>query len=200
MPVRQPAPGQLVPRRLEPGHGGADFRAPSLDYLGQVAQGADQLGFAGVLTPTGTWCENAWLTSAALAAQTRRLTFLVAFRPGLISPTLAAQMAATLQRQSGGRLLINIVTGGDDLEMRRFGDWLDLDEGYARTEEFIRVVRGAWGTEPFDLDGNQIRVAGATTAGSPDPVPDIYFGGSSDPVIGVAGRSADVFLTWGRAA
>ncbi|GAA2161242.1 alkanesulfonate monooxygenase [Humibacillus xanthopallidus] len=178
--------------------GSLGYCAPTLDYLGQVARAADDLGFTGVLTPTGTWCEDAWLTSAALAAQTSRLKFLVAFRPGLISPTLAAQMAATLQRQTGGRLLINIVTGGDDLEMRRFGDWLDHDERYARTEEFVRVLRGAWGTGPFDLDGDHIHVVGATTAGSPDPVPGIYFGGSSDPAIGVAARTADVYLTWGE--
>ncbi len=180
------------------GTGDADFRAPTLDHLGQVARAADQLGFTGVLTPTGTWCEDAWLTTAALAGQTRSLKFLVAFRPGLISPTLAAQMAATFQRQSGGRLLLNIVTGGDDLEMRRFGDWVEHDERYARTEEFIRVLRGAWERAPFDFDGEHYRVAGATTAGSPDPVPDIYFGGSSAPAVEVAGRTADVYLTWGE--
>ncbi|GAA1984523.1 LLM class flavin-dependent oxidoreductase [Terrabacter lapilli] len=180
------------------GTGTANFRAPTLDHLGQIARAADQLGFTGVLTPTGTWCEDAWLTSAALAGQTRRLRFLVAFRPGLISPTLAAQMAAAFQRQSGGRLLLNIVTGGDDLEMQRFGDWLDHDERYARTDEFIRVLRGAWGATPLDFEGDHYRVAGATTAGRPDPLPDIYFGGSSAPAIEVAGRVADVYLTWGE--
>ena len=73
-------------------------RPPDLEYLGQVARAAEQLGFAAVLTPTGTWCEDAWLATAALITATSRLKFLVAFRPGLISPTLAAQMAASYQR------------------------------------------------------------------------------------------------------
>ena len=97
-----------------------------------MARAADRLGYEGVLTPTGTWCEDAWLTSAALLAETERLKFLVAFRPGLVSPTLAAQQTATLQRFSEGRVLLNVVSGGDDLEQRRFGDWLSHDERYAR--------------------------------------------------------------------
>src|SRR3954453_23026839 len=91
----------------------AHRRPPSLEYMGQVARTAEQLGFTGVLTPTGTWCEDAWLTTAALIGETSRLKFLVAFRPGSVSPTLSAQMAATFQRLSGGRLLLNVVTGGD---------------------------------------------------------------------------------------
>src|SRR3954452_14313505 len=88
-------------------------RPPELGYLALVARAAERAGFAGVLTPTGTFCEDAWLTTAALIGETTTLEFLVAFRPGLLSPTLAAQMAATYQRISGGRLMLNIVTGGD---------------------------------------------------------------------------------------
>src|ERR1700678_4089289 len=106
-------------------------RPPDLDYLGQVARSAEQLGFAAVLTPTGTWCEDAWLATAALIGETSRLKFLVAFRPGLISPTLAAQMAATYQRLSRGRLLLNVVTGGHPDGLGRFGDFAPPDEGYA---------------------------------------------------------------------
>src|SRR6185437_6463509 len=84
-------------------------RPPCLDYLGQVARAAEQSGFTGVLTPTGTWCEDAWLVTAALIRETQRLKFLVAFRPGYTAPTLAAQMAATYQRVSRGRLLLNVV-------------------------------------------------------------------------------------------
>jgi alkanesulfonate monooxygenase len=116
-------------------------RPPDLEYLGQVARAAEQLGFAAVLTPTGTWCEDAWLATAALITATSRLKFLVAFRPGLISPTLAAQMAASYQRISRGRLLLNVVTGGQAEEQRRFGDRLSHDERYARTGEFLAIVR-----------------------------------------------------------
>jgi alkanesulfonate monooxygenase len=92
-------------------------RPADLEYLAQVAKAAEQLGFEAVLTPTGTWCEDAWLATAALIPHTTRLKFLVAFRPGLISPTLAAQMAATYQRLSRGRLLLNVVTGGQADEL-----------------------------------------------------------------------------------
>ena len=119
-----------------------DFRAPTIDYLGQVARSAEQLGYEAVLTPTGTWCEDAWIFTAALSQVTRRLKFLVAFRPGFISPTLAAHQAATFQRVSGGRLLLNIVTGGDSAEQRRYGDHLGHDQRYQRTEEFLAALRG----------------------------------------------------------
>jgi alkanesulfonate monooxygenase len=178
--------------------GAAAQRQPDIDYLGQVARAAEQLGFEGVLTPTGTWCEDAWLSTAALIGQTERLKFLVAFRPGVISPTLAAQMAATYQRISRGRLLLNVVTGGDAVEQQRFGDWHDHDQRYARTDEFLTIVRGVWSGKPFDFDGEHYRVAGATLLAPPDPVPDVYFGGSSAAALPVAARSADVYLTWGE--
>lgn len=142
--------GHSVPRGIGQGPGAvgsaSQFRPPTIDYLAQVARTAELLGFTGVLTPTGTWCEDAWLTTAALLRETERLKFLVAFRPGSVSPTLAAQMASTYQRISGGRLLLNIVTGGEPAEQRRFGDPADFGsaERYARTDEFLTVLRGAW--------------------------------------------------------
>jgi alkanesulfonate monooxygenase len=174
------------------------LRAPDIEYLAQIARSAEQLGFTGVLTPTGTWCEDAWLTTAALTRETERLKFLVAFRPGSVSPTLAAQMAATYQRLSRGRLLLNVVTGGDAAEQQRFGDWASHDERYARTEEFLRIVRGAWSGTPFDFRGDHYEVAGATVSAPPDPIPDLYFGGSSDAALPVAAGQADVYLTWGE--
>jgi len=173
-------------------------RPPDLDYLGQVARAAERLGFAAVLTPTGTWCEDAWLATAALIGQTSRLKFLVAFRPGLISPTLAAQMAATYQRLSRGRLLLNVVTGGQASEQRRFGDHLSHDERYARTGEFLAIVRGAWTGTPFDFSGQYYQVDGATVMRAPDPVPGVYFGGSSAAAGPVAARYVDTYLTWGE--
>jgi alkanesulfonate monooxygenase SsuD/methylene tetrahydromethanopterin reductase-like flavin-dependent oxidoreductase (luciferase family) len=96
----------------------AVIRPATLAYLGQVARSAEQLGFEGVLTPTGSWCEDAWLTTAMLTEVTERLKFLVAFRPGVISPTLSAQMAATFQWHSKGRLLLNVVTGAEGRTLR----------------------------------------------------------------------------------
>jgi alkanesulfonate monooxygenase len=131
-------------------------REATLDYLAQGARAAEQSGFDAVLTPTGTTCHDAWITCAALSQVVDRLRFLVAFRPGAISPTLAAQQAATFQRHTGGRLLLNIVTGGDDEEQRRFGDRLGKDERYARTDEFLTILRGAWSDEPFDFAGEHL--------------------------------------------
>ncbi|MFG2644755.1 LLM class flavin-dependent oxidoreductase [Streptomyces sp. NPDC048370] len=173
-------------------------RAPDIEYLAQIAKAAEQLGFEAVLTPTGTWCEDAWLTTAALSQHTERLKFLVAFRPGVISPVLAAQMAATYQRITRGRLLLNVVTGGDSVEQRRFGDHLDHDRRYARTAEFLKVVRGAWTGQPYDFQGEHYQVEGALTALPPDPLPEIFFGGSSAAAGPVAAEHADVYLTWGE--
>ena len=125
-----------------------------------MARAADRLGYEGVLTPTGTWCEDAWLTASALLAETERLKFLVAFRPGLVPPTLAAQQTATLQRFSEGRVLLNIVSGGDDVEQRRFGDWLGHDERYARTGEFLHIVNSVWRQESRRLQGQVLHRQG----------------------------------------
>jgi alkanesulfonate monooxygenase len=173
-------------------------RDPDLDYLTEVAKAAERVGFDAVLTPTGTFCEDAWISTAALISETRRLRFLVAFRPGFISPTLAAQQAATFQRMSGGRLLLNIVTGGISAEQRRFGDHLDHDRRYDRCDEFLTVLRGAWTGEPFDFTGEHYQVEGAMVGRVPDPQPAIFFGGSSDTGKRVAARHADVWLMWGE--
>ena len=182
-----------------PAHAAATaIRPPDIDYLAQVAQAAEANGFEGVLTPTGTHCEDAWLTTAALIRETQRLKFLVAFRPGLISPTLAAQMAASYQRISRGRLMLNVVTGGQAEEQARFGDFLPHDERYARTGEFLAVVRGSWSGQPFDFAGDYYRVEGATVLAPPEPPVDVYFGGSSPAAGPVAARYVDVYLTWGE--
>ncbi|MFF0145201.1 alkanesulfonate monooxygenase [Amycolatopsis sulphurea] len=175
------------------------FRAPTVDYLGGIARAAEQLGFEAVLTPTGTWCEDAWITTAALSAVTTRLKFLVAFRPGFISPTLAAHQAATFQRVSGGRLLLNVVTGGDPAEQRRFGDRLGHDERYDRTEEFLTVLRGVSdAAEPFDFRGRYYDVEQAAIPFAPYAPPAIFFGGASPAAQRVAARTVDTYLAWGE--
>jgi alkanesulfonate monooxygenase len=173
-------------------------RPPSFEYLATVARAAEQLGFDAMLTPTGTFCEDAWLTTAALLGETERIKFLVAFRPGFVSPTLVAQMASTYQRMSGGRLLLNVVSGADTHELARFGDWLDHDARYERAAEFLEVVQGAWSPDPFDFGGEYYRVRDATTRQVPDPVPLVYFGGASPAAEEVAARLVDVYLAWGE--
>ena len=183
------------------GHGvsvHSSSRPASLAYLGQIARSAEQLGFVGALTPTGAWCEDAWLSTAMLTEVTERLKFLVAFRPGLLSPTLGAQMAATFQRHSQGRLLLNVVTGGESQEQRAYGDFLDKTARYARCDEFLHVVRALWAGQRVDFSGAHVRVEGAELARLPDPVPSIYFGGSSPAAGDVAAKHSDVYLTWGE--
>ena len=185
------------------GHGvdlgrAAGDRPASLGYLTQIARAAEQLGFVGALTPTGAWCDDAWLTTAMLAGTSERLKFLVAFRPGLLSPTLAAQMAATFQRHSGNRLLLNVVTGGESKEQRLYGDFLDKEGRYQRTDEFLEVVTRLWRGETLTFDGQHIQVAEARLNRLPDPVPDVYFGGSSPAAGLVAAKHADTYLTWGE--
>lgn len=176
--------------------GGA--RPATLAYLGQIARSAEQLGFVGLLTPAGAWCEDAWLTTAMLASTTESIKFLVAFRPGLISPTLAAQMSATFQRHSGGRLLLNVVIGGEPYEQRAYGDFLSKDERYERGDEFLHIVRSLWQGGPVTFAGRHLTVEGATIPRAPDPLPPLYFGGSSAAAGPVAARHSDVYLTWGE--
>lgn len=178
------------------GEGGAD-RAPDIGYLGQIARSAEQLGFTGALTPTSSWCEEGWITTAALSQLTERLEFLIAFRPGLVSPTLAAQMAATYQRVSGNRLLLNVVTGGDDHEQRRYGDHRSKVERYARADEFLDIVRRLWTGDVVDFRGDFYDIQGAQLAETA-AWPTIYLGGSSREAFEVAAKRADVYLTWGE--
>ncbi|MEX3099713.1 MULTISPECIES: LLM class flavin-dependent oxidoreductase [unclassified Streptomyces] len=173
-------------------------RPPTLDYLAQVARAAESAGFEAVLTPTGSDCEDSWLTTAALLPQTTRLKFLVAFRPGVIAPPLAAQMTATYQRLSGGRLLLNVVTGSDADEQRAYGDFLSHDERYARTGEFLDLLRTAWSGDPYDYEGAHYRVAGGRLRKPPAELPPVFFGGSSQAALPVAAKYADTYLTWGE--
>ena len=183
------------------GHGvsaGAAGRPASVPYLGQIARSAEQLGFEAALTPTGAWCEDAWVSTAMISALSERLKFLVAFRPGLTSPFLSAQMAGTFQNLSGGRLLLNVVTGGESHEQRMYGDFEDKTGRYERCDEFLQVVRSLWTGETVNFDGAYYRLEDAVLDQIPDPLPEIYFGGSSPAAGRVAARHADVYLTWGE--
>ena len=193
--------GHSVPTDVARDGGGDDtagrYREPDLDYLVDVARTAERLGFEGVLTPTGTPCEDAWVVASALLPHTTRLKFLLALRPGLISPTLLAQMASTFQRISGDRLMLNVVVGGDPSEQARFGDRVQKDERYDRAEEFLQVFRGAFEPAGIDLAGSHYDVVDARTR-KPGTVPRIYLGGSSAAAGPVTARQVDTYLTWGE--
>ena len=179
----------------------AGGRVLDFDYLRQVAGAVDALGFYGALLPTGRSCEDAWVTASALIGATRRMRFLVAVRPGLVAPSLAARMAATFDRLSGGRVLINVVTGGDPVELAGDGVFHAHDERYEVTDEFLHVWRALLASDdPVNFTGKHLRVVGARTLFPPlqRPYPALYFGGSSPAGIEVAARHVDHYLTWGE--
>lgn len=169
-------------------------------YLQQIAQAADRLGYGGVLLPTGRSCEDSWVAAASLIASTQRLKFLVALRPGIISPTVAARQAATLDRLSGGRALLNLVTGGDPEELAGDGVFLDHQARYEATAEFTRIWKRVIQGENVDFDGKHLKVKGARLLFPPvqSPYPALYFGGSSEPAQELAAEQVDVYLTWGE--
>lgn len=175
-------------------------RAITPTYLRLIAQAVDELGFTGALLPTGRGCEDAWLVAASLLPVTQRMKFLVAVRPGLIAPALAARMAATFDRISNGRLLINVVTGGDPVELAGEGVHLDHDARYAVTDEFLTVWRALVGGEEANFDGEYLRVTKGKLVLPPvqQPYPPLYFGGSSPAGHAVAAKHADVYLSWGE--
>ena len=177
-----------------------DARAVSLGYLRQIASAADELGFGGVLLPTGRSCEDAWAVASAMVPLTRKLKFLVAIRPGITSPTAAARLAATVDRLSEGRLLINVVTGGVPAEAEGDGLFLSHDARYELTDEFLTIWRRVMQGETVDFEGKHLRVKGAKILYPPiqEPYPPLYFGGSSDAAHGLAARHVDLYLTWGE--
>ena len=175
-------------------------RATDLNYLRQIATAADDLGYYGVLIPTGKSCEDSWLVAAAMVPETTNLRYLVAVRPGLQPPTLAARMTSTLDRLSNGRVLINIVTGGDPVENAGDGIFLSHAERYEVTAEFMAAYKALLAGETVDVAGKHIRIEGGQLLFQPvqQPHPPLYFGGSSGPAIDIAAETVDKYLTWGE--
>ncbi|GBQ22728.1 FMNH2-dependent alkanesulfonate monooxygenase [Gluconacetobacter sacchari] len=175
-------------------------RPVDLPYLQQVARAADSLGYYGVLIPTGRSCEDSWVVASALAPSTERLKFLIAVRPGLQSPTLSARMTATLDRISQGRLLINIVTGGDPKENAGDGFFADHAERYAITDEFLEIYRALLRGETVNHEGPHFRIEDGRLLfpAFQENGPPLYFGGSSPAAVDVAATHIDKYLTWGE--
>ena len=170
------------------------------DYLAQIATAADRLGYGGVLIPTGRSCDDAALVAASLIPLTQRLKFLVAIRPSVVSPTVAARQAATLDRLSNGRALFNLVTGGKPDELAAEGVYLNHEERYAAADEFTQVWTRLLEGEEVTLHGKYIQVDQARLDYLPlqQPRPPLYFGGSSAPAHKLAGEQVDLYLTWGE--
>jgi len=187
--------------------GGSESRAPKpgpvVDkvYLGAIARAHEAAGFDRVLIGYFSSAPDGFQLAAYAATQTERLNFLLAHRPGFVAPTLAARQLATLDQLSDGRLAVHIITGGADHEQQRDGDFLGKAERYARTDDYLDVVKQTWtSTAPFDHDGPHYQVRDSFSAVKPVQQPHIpvYFGGSSDEAITVAGKHADVYALWGE--
>lgn len=174
-------------------------RQPDFGYFKQIAQAADRLGFGGVLLPTGQNCEESWITATGLAAVTDRLKYLVALRPGVTLPTFAARQAAALDRLSNGRLLLNVVVGGNPVELAGDGVFLPHGERYEQAGEFLSIFRRLVAGETVDFTGKHYRVEGGRldqrTVQQQLPV---FLGGSSEAGQDLAVEQVDTYLTWGE--
>lgn len=175
-------------------------RLTDYTYLHQIAQAVDDLGYYAVLLPTGNSCEDSWVVASTLMPSTRRLKFLVAVRPGIMSPTVAARMTATFDRFSNGRLLINVVTGGDPHEAAADGVFLKHDERYEVTGEFLNIWRRILAGETYSAQGKHLHVENARVyyPATQQPHPPLYLGGSSDAALEIAAEHIDYYLTWGE--
>jgi len=169
-------------------------------YLRQIAQACDQLGYHGVLLPTGRGCEDALVTAASLLPATERLRFLVALRPGLTLPGEAARQYATLDRIGNGRTMVNLVCGGNPADLAGDGFSLGHDERYAQAAEFLTIWRGLLRGETVNFAGEYLTSAGGRIHFTPvqKPHPPVFFGGSSPAAHALAAAHADMYLTWGE--
>ncbi|WP_280271777.1 LLM class flavin-dependent oxidoreductase [Nocardia wallacei] len=171
------------------------------DYTIRFARAHEDGGFDRVLIGYGSGWPEGSQVAAAVAAHTERLGLLVAHRPGVVHPTLASRLFTTLDQFSGGRVALNIVTGSTAAEQRREGDYLPHDERYARTDEYLRVLRSAWDTTgPRDFAGDYYRFEGFHPHVPPyeDRHLELFFGGSSPAAYAVGARHADTYMLWGE--
>ncbi|HEX6080363.1 MAG TPA: LLM class flavin-dependent oxidoreductase [Methylomirabilota bacterium] len=172
-----------------------------LAWIREFSRAHEQAGFDKVLVGYTATSADGFLVSAYAAAHTERLGFLIAHRPGFVVPTLAARKAATLDRISGGRVSLHIITGGSDLDQGRDGDFVDHDTRYRRTDEYLTVMRRLWTEErPFDHAGEFYRIVKAASDVKPLQRPSIplYFGGASEAAHRIGARHCDVYMLWGE--
>ncbi|KAF1045197.1 FMNH2-dependent alkanesulfonate monooxygenase [Xylophilus sp.] len=175
-------------------------RAVDQTYLQQIAQAAERLGYGGVLIPTGRSCEDSWIVAASLVPVTQRLKFLVALRPTTFSVTANARMAATLDRLSGGRLLVNVVAGGDAGDLEGDGTFLSHDARYDHAREFLTVWKRLFAGETVDFAGEHVQVKGARLSfpALSQPHPPLFFGGSSPAGHALAAEEVELYISWGE--
>jgi alkanesulfonate monooxygenase len=182
-------PGAEVPSGVDP------------DYILDFARTHEDAGFDMVLTGYSSSTPDGFEVAGYAAAHTTRLGYLIAHRPGFVAPTLAARKAATLDQLTNGRIALHIITGGNDLEQRQDGDWLDHDSRYRRTDEYLDVIRRIWTeTEPFHHESEFYHLQDAYSQARclQRPHVPLFFGGASNAALDVASRRADLFALWGE--
>jgi alkanesulfonate monooxygenase len=192
--------GMISARKLSEIH---PPKAPVVDrdYIRRFALAHEQAGFDRVLVPYHSCDADTLLVGSYAAFATERIGLMLAHRPGFVSPSLAARAFATLDQLTGGRVAIHVISGGDDGEQQKDGDFLEHDERYARTDEYVHLLRQIWTSEtPIDYEGTYYRLKGSFAEVKPaqKPYVPIYFGGSSDAAIEVAGKHADIYALWGE--
>lgn len=175
-------------------------REVTYDYLKQVAQAVDTVGFEGALFPTGHNCEDAWVVASSLLPFTKQMNFLVALRPGFMSPSIAARMAATFDRLSGGRLNLNVVSGGNPVELAADGLHLEHDERYELADEYLDIWKRELQGERVDFDGKHHHIKGGHVRlnAVQKPYPPLFLGGFSPAAQDLAAKHVDVYLVWGE--
>ncbi|MCQ4160098.1 LLM class flavin-dependent oxidoreductase [Roseomonas sp. GC11] len=192
--------GMIQPREQSEIH---PPRGPAIDngYLRESTLAHERGGFDRILIGWYSNGPDGLQLAASLAPQTERIGFLVAHRPGFQAPSTAARAFNTLDQLSQGRAAIHVISGGDDVDQARDGDWLGKDDRYLRTDEYLDVLKAIWaGDRPVDHDGIYYRIQGASPEVKSVQAPriPIYFGGASEAALRVAGRHADVYALWGE--
>ena len=171
-------------------------------YLFEISRAHEESGFDRVLVGYGAVGPEGWAVAASVLDHTDRLKVLVAHRPGFVQPVLLARKAATMDHLTGGgRIAIHFITGGDEADQRREGDFVPHDARYLRTGEVMSIVRRIWQEDaPFDFEGEFFRYEGAFSSVkpvTPDGIP-LYFAGASPAAIDVGAAEADVYAFWGE--
>ncbi|MEZ0070741.1 LLM class flavin-dependent oxidoreductase [Planotetraspora sp. GP83] len=169
------------------------------EYVRGLARAHEESGFDRVLVAHWSSSPDAFIVADQALTATTRLGVLLAHRPGFVAPTVAARKFATLDAFHPGRVALHVITGGDDADQARDGDFSDKETRYRRTGEFLDVLRKEWESEtPFDYEGEFYRVAGGWSAVRPEGRIPIYFGGASADAVRVGAKHADVYAFWGE--
>jgi alkanesulfonate monooxygenase len=191
----------LVAARDPSEAGGRVPDAFDLDYLRTFAKAHEDGGFDRVLIGYGSTSPDGLHLGTYVTAVTERLGVMLAHRPGFVAPTLAARTLATIDQLSRGRASVHVISGASDEEQQRDGDFLNKDERYERTEEYVSLLRRLWTSDaPFDHEGKYYRFKGGFVAVKAVQKPHIpvFFGGSSSAAIEAAGRHANIYALFGE--